>query len=132
MRLGQVQLVGKMRPHRELPGREVCHQGDTASRVWLLTEGQVLVVVNGEEGQMEGDPAVLGETALLQDEASRFRAYPVGFRWVGGWVLWWGGGEGGRAPGFYVALHTHSHPCMDGMWVHTLSTLCVFLTKQKV
>ena len=76
----QVQLVAKMKPRRELPGREICHQGDSASRVWLLTEGQVVVVLHGEEGHIERDPAVLGETALLQDDVLRFRNYPVGFR----------------------------------------------------
>ena len=77
-----MQLVGKMRPRRELPGREVCHQGDAANRLWILTEGQVLVLLNGDEGQVEGDPAVLGETALLQDDAPHFKVYPLGFRSV--------------------------------------------------
>ena len=37
----QVQLVAKMRPRRELPGKEICRQGDSASRFWVLTDGQV-------------------------------------------------------------------------------------------
>lgn len=76
----QVQLVAKMRPRRELPGREICSQGDNAGRLWLLTEGQVVVLTSGVEGQLEGDPAVLGDTALLQDVSTKHRQYLHGFR----------------------------------------------------
>ena len=70
-----------MRPRRELPGRYICQQGEAAARLWILTEGRVAVVMNGEDGQFEGDPAVLGETSLLQDQSPHFTSHPLSFRW---------------------------------------------------
>ncbi|KAK9797413.1 hypothetical protein WJX73_008201 [Symbiochloris irregularis] len=84
----QEALVNRMRPRRELPGRYICQQGEAAARLWILTEGRVAVVMNGEEGQTEGDPAVLGETALLQDQSPHFNSHPLSFRTEGACTLW--------------------------------------------
>ena len=40
------------------------------------------MLANGEEGQVEGDPAVLGECALLQDDNTSYKYYIQGFRRV--------------------------------------------------
>ena len=38
----QVQLAEKLQPRREAaPGKLLCRRGDTAQKMWILTEGQV-------------------------------------------------------------------------------------------
>lgn len=37
----QMQLAEKMQPRREPPGKVLCRRGDSAEKVWILTEGQV-------------------------------------------------------------------------------------------
>ena len=61
----------------QLPaGGDICEAGDMADCLWILHEGSVAAVdANGIETTVTTAPALLGETALLQelDDQHHFR-----------------------------------------------------------
>lgn len=61
----------------QLPaGADMCEAGDMADCLWVLHEGAVAAVgASGYETKVSTAPALLGETALLQelDEQYHFR-----------------------------------------------------------
>ncbi|KAK9809148.1 hypothetical protein WJX72_010205 [[Myrmecia] bisecta] len=84
----QLLLASKMQPVRVGAGHDVCNQGDVADRLWVLQEGQLLALYYDQEAEIEVDPAIVGETALLQEHQDTFQLRICGYRTLTSCTLW--------------------------------------------
>lgn len=66
----------------QLPaGADICEAGDVADCLWVLHEGSVAAVdADGVETHVTTAPALLGETALLQELDDEYHFRPCALR----------------------------------------------------
>ncbi|KAK9813286.1 hypothetical protein WJX72_011893 [[Myrmecia] bisecta] len=71
-------IAGKVRPRMVSPGFDLCEQGDEAECLWILQEGEILILRDHQEVGMLEPPAVIGESVILPElgghRAFTFRA----------------------------------------------------------
>lgn len=78
-------LAALLHPQQLLPGHDLCQEGEFATGVWLLQEGELLAIKDAVRWERLSAPALVGEEAL-QAEGSPMRKCT--FRAVGGCTLW--------------------------------------------
>jgi len=81
-------LASRMTPYRFGPGHELAAEGDAADRMWVLVDGEVLALWHYDKADQIEDPAVIGETVILQEVEGHFGTYPCTYRTITSCTLW--------------------------------------------
>lgn len=78
-------LAALLHPQQLLPGHDLCQEGESATAVWLLQEGELLAIRNAVQWERLSAPALVGEEALRKGGP---HVRTCTFRAVGGCTLW--------------------------------------------
>ncbi|CAL8463823.1 g3357 [Coccomyxa elongata] len=85
----QKSIAAMMTPLQLPAGADMCEAGDIADCLWVLHEGSVSAVgATGYETKISTAPALLGETALLQELDGQYRFRPCALRTMQMCLLW--------------------------------------------
>jgi MFS family permease len=71
-------LAGRLRPVRVTGGEHVFAQGDIGDRFYVIAEGEVDIVIDGERANLLGPGGSFGEIALLRDVPRQASAIAIG------------------------------------------------------
>eukprot|EP00208_Stichococcus_sp_RCC1054_P002961 CAMPEP_0206142088 /NCGR_PEP_ID=MMETSP1473-20131121/15486_1 /ASSEMBLY_ACC=CAM_ASM_001109 /TAXON_ID=1461547 /ORGANISM="Stichococcus sp, Strain RCC1054" /LENGTH=627 /DNA_ID=CAMNT_0053536937 /DNA_START=255 /DNA_END=2138 /DNA_ORIENTATION=- len=78
-------LAALLHPQQLLPGHDLCQEGEEATSMWLLQEGELLAIRRAVHWERLPAPALVGEEALHE---KRSTTRVCTFRAVGGCTLW--------------------------------------------
>ncbi|CAL8465088.1 g4623 [Coccomyxa elongata] len=85
----QLAIADLMTPMQLPAGADICEAGDVADCLWVLHEGSVAAVnADGVETHVTTAPALLGETALLQELDDQYHFRPCALRTRQICLLW--------------------------------------------
>ena len=60
-------MAAAMAPVTVFPGHDLCEQGEAADGLWLMHEGELLLLRDGVPVDVVHAPALLGECVILAD-----------------------------------------------------------------
>lgn len=64
------------------PGLELCDEDDAADCCWLMHEGEVSARTRAGPASSLRSPALLGQTAILQEQTEQYFYRPCSYRWA--------------------------------------------------
>ncbi len=69
-------------------GHDLCREGEAGSCVWILQEGQMLVLRQGQELDIVQGPCLLGDSIILSDDLPALKFRIVTLRAISVCRLW--------------------------------------------